>query len=504
MSCFNNLVTLSDEEKSKVKTGEIQPIDEDAPLFADADVIQKIQENEHADDFRLYPDTEGEQLSLFGDSEPMQTPKKEEYETGLIVGGVNRFKALSDDVMRGTGFQDGKFRVQEFYQKNHPTNQEFADFLSDAYGTGGHSGDGEISFVDYDSKGMYFKLETGEKFKFTWSEVAKEISEKIENDEYLTQQDIENHERFSKPEPDELKIGDKFRNKISGEICEVVSLTGALPFYTDQCTVSKQSGAFQITENIGKNDLLNPDKFERVTETEKVIETPEPEKNFHITDDALGEGGQKVKFQANVQAIQTLKTLEKENRPATPEEKETLSKYVGWGGIAQAFDENNSSWSNEYQELKSLLTPQEYTSARASTLDAFYTTPTVINSIYEALENFGFEGGNILEPSCGVGNFFGCMPEEMRKESALYGVEIDSISGRIAQKIYPDAEIAIQGFEKNEFQNGCFDVAVGNVPFGDLGFKEENPTKVHPNIIYSTFCGSRMFLFSVSPLSRNL
>ena len=156
-----------------------------------------------------------------------------------------------------------------------------------------------------------------------------------------------------------------------------------------------------------------------------------------------------------------LKTLEKAKRPATADEKETLSKYVGWGGIAEAFDENNSAWANEYQQLKSLLTPQEYSSARASTLDAFYTSPTVINSIYEALENFGFEGGNILEPSCGVGNFFGCMPEDMRKESDLYGVEIDSISGRIAQKIYPDADIVIQGFEKNEFQNGCFDVVVG-------------------------------------------
>ena len=207
----------------------------------------------------------------------------------------------------------------------------------------------------------------------------------------------------------------------------------------------------------------------------------EPKKAFHITDDSLGEGGQKSKFQANILAIQTLKTLEKENRPATDEEKEILSKYVGWGGIAQAFDENNPAWVNEYQELKSLLTPQEYSSARASTLDAFYTTPTVINAIYEALENFGFEGGNVLEPAMGVGNFFGCMPEEMRKDSKLYGVEIDSISGRIAQKIYPDADIAIEGFENNHFQNGCFDVAVGNVPFGDLGFKDEihHTTKLH-------------------------
>ena len=151
-----------------------------------------------------------------------------------------------------------------------------------------------------------------------------------------------------------------------------------------------------------------------------------------------------------------------------------------------------------------LLTPQEYAQARSTVNDAFYTSPTVIDGIYEALGKFGFDGGNVLEPAMGIGNFFGRMPEDMQTHSQLYGVEIDSLSGRIAQALYPDADIAIQGFEQNRFQNGSFDVAVGNVPFGELGFREENPIKVHPNIIYSTFCGSRMFLFSVSPLSRNL
>ena len=456
------------KEKQESKIIENPQVDEDTPLFSDSAVIQKIQESEESDNFQ--PDITGEQLTLFGGSEPIKPKKstKEEYSEELFVGGINRFTALHDDIMRGTGFQNGKFRVQEFYQKNNPTNAQLAEFLKKEYGTGGHSGNDNISLVDYDSKGMAFRLETGEKFKFTWSDVAEMVSATIDKGEYITQQDIE--------------IGDKFKNKVSGEVCEVISMTGALPFYTDQCTVSKKSGAFEITENIGKNDLLNTEKYERVTEAEKAIEIPdEPKKDFHITDDSLGEGGQKSKFQANIRAIQTLKVLEKENRPATDEEKETLSKYVGWGGIAQAFDENNSAWTNEYQELKSLLTPQEYTSARASTLDAFYTSPTVINSIYEALKNFGFEGGNVLEPAMGVGNFFGCMPEEIRKDSKLYGVEIDSISGKIAQKIYPDADIAIQGFEKNNFQNNCFDVAVGNVPFGDLGFKDEvhNTNKLH-------------------------
>lgn len=226
--------------------------------------------------------------------------------------------------------------------------------------------------------------------------------------------------------------------------------------------------------------------------------------NFAITDNNLGEGGAKTKFKANIAAIETLKILEKENRPATDEEKQTLSKYVGWGGLQNAFDDSKQGWEEEYTKLKELLTDKEYSLARASVLDAFYTAPTIIDGMYEALAKFGFEGGNVLEPSLGVGNFIGRMPQEMTQNTKIYGTEIDSISGRIAQKLYPNAEIKVEGFEKNEYQNGCFDVAIGNVPFGDLSFKEENPIKVHPNIIYSTFCGSRMFLFSVSPLSRNL
>ncbi len=207
--------------------------------------------------------------------------------------------------------------------------------------------------------------------------------------------------------------------------------------------------------------------------------TPEPEiteqksqDNFVISDDT-GTGGAKTKFKNNIAAIETLKTLEKENRPATDEEKTVLSQYVGWGGLAQAFDKDNASWEKEYTQLKDVLTDKEYTSARASVLDAFFTSPTVIDSIYEALDNFGFKGGNVLEPAMGVGNFFGRMPEDMHSNSKLYGIEIDSISGRIAQHIYPDADIAIKGFEKNNFQNGCFDVAVGNVPFGELSFTDE-------------------------------
>ncbi len=197
------------------------------------------------------------------------------------------------------------------------------------------------------------------------------------------------------------------------------------------------------------------------------------EKDFTITDEHLGEGGAKAKYAANIAAIKTLKTIESENRAATPEEQETLSKYVGWGGIPQAFDSENSQWSKEYGELKELLTEDEYRAASGSVLNAHYTSPTVIHAIYKGLENLGFESGNILEPSMGVGNFFGAMPEEMRKKSSLSGVELDSITGRIAQQLYPNADVQIKGFEKTNFSDNFFDVVVGNVPFGSYGVSDK-------------------------------
>ena len=187
--------------------------------------------------------------------------------------------------------------------------------------------------------------------------------------------------------------------------------------------------------------------------------------NFHITDDALGVGSAKEKFRRNVEAIRTLEKIESENRIATPEEQEILSKYVGWGGLSDAFDESKSAWASEYQELKNLLSAQEYVSARESTLNAHYTSPVIIRSIYEALDKMGFEKGNVLEPAMGIGNFFGMLPEKMQ-ESRLYGVELDGITGRIAKQLYPNADVKITGFEKTDYPNDFFDVAIGNVPFG--------------------------------------
>ena len=204
-------------------------------------------------------------------------------------------------------------------------------------------------------------------------------------------------------------------------------------------------------------------KLESVIQTKKIPEVPAS--NFHIVDDHLGEGGAKSKFRANMDAISILRELEFENRNAAPEEQEVLSRYVGWGGLADAFDENKANWAAEFQELYATLSPEEYTAARASTLNAHYTSPIVIRAIYDAVGQMGFETGNILEPAMGIGNFFGMLPDTMRN-SNLYGVELDSISGRIAQKLYPNAEIKVAGFETTD-QKDFYDLAVGNVPFGN-------------------------------------
>ena len=197
-------------------------------------------------------------------------------------------------------------------------------------------------------------------------------------------------------------------------------------------------------------------------EAEKIVTEPH---NFRIQDNDLGAGGPKAKYKANMEAIHLLQTLEKEERLATPEEQEILSRYVGWGGIPQAFEESNSSWANEYLELKNTLSPEEYSAARASTLNAFYTSPTVIRSMYEVLENMGLKQGNILEPSCGVGNFMGLIPESMGKAN-MYGVELDPVSGRIAKQLYQKNKIAVQGFEETSYPDSFFDCVIGNVPFG--------------------------------------
>ena len=215
---------------------------------------------------------------------------------------------------------------------------------------------------------------------------------------------------------------------------------------------------------------LDRDKYYQDNEISTDNNINQEKINYHITDKEIGAGTPRERYRNNVEAIKKLKKIENENRLATKDEQEILSKYVGWGGLADAFDE--SKWVNEYKELKELLNDEEYNNAKESVLTAFYTPPIVINSIYKAIQNMGFEQGNVLEPSCGVGNFFGMIPQELEK-SKLYGVELDSISGRIAKQLYQNADIQVKGYEKTNLQDSFFDVAIGNIPFNN--FKLSDP-----------------------------
>ena len=228
---------------------------------------------------------------------------------------------------------------------------------------------------------------------------------------------------------------------------------------------------------------------EPVSETEPIAEAvsdsieevpaiPIEPVNFTITDDDLGVGGPKAKFRANIEAIRLLQDLEFDDRLATPDEQEILSRYVGWGGLADAFDDSKPTWASEYKELKELLSPQEYEAARSSVLNAHFTSPVIIRAMYEALGNMGFTKGNVLEPSCGIGNFFGCLPESMAG-SNLYGVELDSITGRIAKQLYQKANITIDGFERTSYPDDFFDVVIGNVPFGNYQVPDRRYDKHH-------------------------
>mgnify|MGYP000336866078 CR=1 FL=1 len=233
----------------------------------------------------------------------------------------------------------------------------------------------------------------------------------------------------------------------------------------------------QIVSEPEEEPEIKPEEEIEPEDIKEQIVEQEPH-NFHITDDDLGSGGPKAKFKANMEAIRLLKELEQDQRLATPEEQEVLSRYVGWGGIPQAFEERNSVWAEEYTQLKGVLTPEEYSAARASTLNAFYTSPTVIKAMYEALGNMGLKQGNILEPSCGVGNFMGLLPESMSATN-MYGVELDPVSGQIAKQLYQKNRIAVQGFEETSYPDSFFDCVIGNVPFGAYQVSDRKYDRYH-------------------------
>ena len=348
-------------------------------------------------------------------------------------------------ILSGSGVQGGKFRIENYFNQPH-SSKEKADFLKNEYGTGGSGRTGYDTWHDAKgivlNKGGFGGSEATVKMK--WSEVAARIDRLISQKKYITQRDINNRIRSAQwtvdnsDDPQQIESAKKILAKYSANSTEPVKEPAARPVQ---------------------------------------VEAPVEKHDFTITDEHLGEGGQKAKFAANIAAIRTLKAIESENRLATPKEQTVLSKYVGWGGLPQAFDGNNSSWSSEHKELAETLTEDEYTAAKSTVLNAHYTSPTVINGIYKGLAALGFSGGNVLEPAMGVGNFFGVMPEEMRKESRLHGVELDSITGRIAKQLYQTADIQIKGYEETTFSDNYFDAAIGNVPFGNYGVFDKRYNK---------------------------
>ena len=399
---------------------------------------------------------------------------------------------------------------------------------------------GEGGFVDHDGKGLHFSNHNyEEKHTVTWKAVAQRLRELIAIDRYLTEEEKAYLPEYETQEAERrLQLEEESaarsalqaaaaamdeRRKDAGyafSLGDTVQL--GMTTYTilgcDETTISLSDPKFPLlSEDMPRdvfeqrlrespvNDRLIAEAQEAeqqpgpITETVEVIpaeenhlpydvviqtirtEEHEPVKpaekiNFRITDDALGHGGPKAKFRMNINAIRALKAIESEQRLATADEQEVLSRYVGWGGCADAFDEAKENWSSEYTELKDLLTEEEYEAARASVLNAHYTSPIVIKAIYKAIENMGFRTGNILEPSCGIGNFFGLLPESMAG-SKLYGIELDGITGRIAKQLYQNANIAIQGYEETSLPDSFFDIAIGNVPFGDYGVADKRYDK---------------------------
>ena len=320
----------------------------------------------------------------------------------------------------------------------------------------------DISHSDFES----FVLERVEKYNQLYRE---EKTEEVPKDtDRLNARELESSmEQLSEPIEDDF-IGREIVLDNRRYVIEHISEISGDVSMRD-VTFQNQAGIpINRVEKIGyvcsllEQEVLPPEK--------ENVDVPVPSddrQNFRITDDALGVGGAKEKFRNNIAAIQTLHELEIENRFATPEEQEILSKYVGWGGLSQAFDENNAAWADEFIELYENLSPEEYRAAMESTLTAFYTPPVVIKAMYEVLDRLGYEKGNMLEPSCGTGNFFGLLPEKMAG-SKLYGVELDDLTGRIAKQLYQKAAIAVQGFEDTKLPDDHFDVVLGNVPFGDF------------------------------------
>lgn len=423
------------------------------------------------------------------------------------------------------------------YFDEHKNVSNRVEYVKNAYGTGGRRpgipGVWE-SDEEHSAKGITLQKVACPKVHLTWTNVVARIDRLIKEKHYLKEQQTEISEEAKEtaniiesvenPQPElveELEraktlIEDYCQNEFDQEadFSELSQIGIAYTTVTDEeiplqayanlesyaieryledvlierrIYNSLESLIIEELEDLQFDDLasisddelaLYQQQRKAVSEEIQISEKPLPAENFRIRKENLGEGSPREKYRRNVDAIRLLKELEKDGRQADSFEQEVLAEYVGWGGLSEVFDENKTSWSKEYVELKELLTKEEYNAARESVLNAYYTQPIVIESIYKVLGQMGFRRGNVLEPSMGVGNFFGVMPKSMRA-SKLYGVELDSISGRIARQLYPNAKIQITGYEKSTYPNDFFDVAVGNVPFGNYQIYDKKYEKEH-------------------------
>lgn len=428
---------------------------------------------------------------------------------------------------RGSGFTSGKYRIYDKYFEN-PTSNEFAQFLKNEYGTGGFSGFGQESASD--GKGLSFAWRDKEHpendviVKMNWNEVALAIADLIDDNNYFTDSEQQTYNEIVKrrteranAKTDEEKcrvIARQFIDKAVGEtstgkatlepyMCEEAAnfmrshreeIAQALLLEKEVKTILPVEKGYEYLYKENINVEFNPEYCKRLNldaeqDESKPLSLDEqededwenainsgamkpvaPETNTDLNEigvDASDHGGAKARFRGNIQAIQLVNKLYKENRTPTPDEKKILAKYVGWGGLAEAFDERNEKWQTEFSELKAVLSTEEYERAKGSVLNAHYTSKEVIEGMYNALMRFGVKGNNrILEPAMGTGNFFGYMPKEIAEHAKLYGVELDNVTGRIAAKLYPQVNVQIKGFEQTSFSNDSFDLMVSNVPFG--------------------------------------
>lgn len=440
------------------------------------------------------------QRSLF-DAFEEQTPEEKLKEWGL---------------KRGSGFEYGKYRIYEKYQEN-PTDKEFADFLRREYGTGGGGYDDEIWT---DGKGMKLRHRDRENPEnevgmiLKWEQVAYGIADLIDEDKYFDDKESEEYIAFLSEHrgTDENRVKaiarhiaeDGVKRNENGErttflswryadykfckdhAAEIEKALNACPEVDtakidgDNVEITVKEAYRRYSEQPSEKPVRDLDS-EEDEEWENRIESgeikpiepvgePTKESNTDLTKIGFEQselGGAKQRFKNNIEAIKLVNRLINTQKEATADEKKVLAKYVGWGGLAQAFDEHNTAWQNEYKELKDVLSVEEYAAAKGSVLNAHYTSKTVIDGIYKALTRFGVKGNNrILEPAMGTGNFFGFMPQEIASGAKLYGVELDRVTGKIATKLYPQAKIQIKGFEETAFQDNSFDLMVTNVPFG--------------------------------------